>query len=71
MQAGAPADLLPLRVFCRFRTGPHAEVLSALEKISEEMKADSDSRIPMQLENVMSAIRQLLAQIQREKGPTS
>jgi hypothetical protein len=46
-------------------------VLSALEKISEEMKVDSDSRIPMQLEDVMSAIRQLLAQIQREKGPTA
>ena len=71
MQAGAPADLLPLRVFCRFPHRTHAEVLSALEKISDEMKADSDSRIPMQLEDVMSAIRQLLVQIQREKGTTA
>lgn len=66
-----PLTCYPCEFFAAFRTGPHAEVLSTLEKISEEMKAESDSRIPMQLEDVMSAIRQLLAQIQREKGPTA
>jgi len=65
-----PLTRYPCEFFAAFRTGPHAEVLSALEKISEEMKATSDPRIPMQLEDVMSAIRQLLAQIHREKGPT-
>ena len=66
-----PLTCYPCEFFAAFRTGPHSGVLSALEKISEEMKADSHSRIPMQLEDVMSAIRQLLAQIQREKGADS
>ena len=63
-----PLTCYPCEFFAAFRAGPHAEVLTALEKISEEMKAISDSRIPMQLEDVMSAIRQLLAQIHREQG---
>ena len=63
-----PLTCYPCEFFAAFRTGPHAEVLAALEKISEDMKAVSDSRIPMQLEDVMSAIRQLLAQLHREQG---
>lgn len=66
-----PLTCYPCEFFAAFRNGPHVEVLTALEKISEEMKATSDSRIPMQLEEVISAIRQLLAQIHREKDPTA
>ncbi len=66
-----PLTCYPCEFFAAFRAGPHAEVLTALEKISEEMKATSDSRIPMQLEDVMSAIRQLLAQIHQEQGHTA
>lgn len=66
-----PLTCYPCEFFAAFRTGPHAEVLTALEKVSAEMKATSDSRIPMQLEDVMSAIRQLLAQIHRDEEPTA
>jgi integrase len=63
-----PLTCYPCEFFAAFRAGPHAEVLAALERIAEEMKPVSDSRIPMQLEDVMSAIRQLLAQIAQESG---
>jgi len=61
-----PLTCYPCEFFAAFRGGPHAEILTALERITTEMKAVSDSRIPMQLEGVMAAIRQLLAQIARE-----
>jgi integrase len=70
-QLAPPLTCYPCEFFAAFRTGPHAEVLTALEKISEEMKTISDSRIPMQLADVTSAIRQLLAQLHREEGPTT
>jgi len=63
-----PLTCYPCEFFAAFRTGPHAEVLAALERIREAMKPASDSRIPMQLEDVMAAIRQLLAQIAQEYG---
>ena len=63
-----PLTCYPCEFFAAFRTGPHAEVLAALEHIAEAMKPVSDSRIPMQLEDVMAAIRQLLAQIAQESG---
>ena len=61
-----PLTCYPCEFFAAFRGGPHAEILTALEGITIELKAVSDSRIPMQLEGVMAAIRQLLAQIARE-----
>ena len=61
-----PLTCYPCEFFAAFRAGPHAEVLTALERITTEMKAVSDSRIPMQLENVIAAVRQLIAQIARE-----
>jgi len=61
-----PLTCYPCEFFAAFRGGPHAEILTALERITTEMKAVSDSRIVMQLEGVMAAIRQLLAQIARE-----
>lgn len=61
-----PLTCYPCEFFAAFRGGPHAEILTALERITTEMKAVSDSRIPMQLEGVMAAVRQLLAQIARE-----
>jgi len=63
-----PLTCYPCEFFAAFRTGPHAEVLAALERIAEAMKPVSDSRIPMQFEDVMAAIRQLLAQIAQESG---
>jgi len=66
MPLGTSSDVLSLRVLRRLPGGPHAEILTALERITIELKAVSDSRIPMQLEGVMAAIRQLLAQIARE-----
>jgi integrase len=63
-----PLTCYPCEFFAAFRTGPHAEVLAALEHIAGAMKPVSDSRIPLQLEDVMAAIRQLLAQIAQESG---
>ncbi|MGA1981113.1 MAG: tyrosine-type recombinase/integrase [Acidobacteriaceae bacterium] len=50
--------------FAAFRDGPHEEVLRALEGIQADLKTSSDLRIPMQLDNVIAAARQLVAQIQ-------
>lgn len=61
-----PLTCYPCEFFAAFRTGPHAEVLAALERIRETMKPLCDSRIPMQLEDVMASIRQLLAQIAQQ-----
>lgn len=61
-----PLTCYPCEFFAAFRFGPHAEVLQALERIVAEMKPVADSRIPMQLEDVMAAIRQLLAQISQD-----
>ena len=66
-----PMTCYPCEFFAAFRNGPHAEVLTALQRIAADMKAVTDPRIPMQLEDVMSAIRQLLAQIHREGEPTA
>jgi integrase len=63
-----PLTCYPCEFFAAFRTGPHAEVLAALERIAEAMKPVSDSRIPMQFEDIMAAIRQLLEQIAQESG---
>jgi integrase len=62
-----PLTCYPCEFFAAFRSGPHAEVLAALERIAAEMKATSDSRILLQFEDVMAAIRQLLAQIAAEE----
>lgn len=61
-----PLTCYPCEFFAAFRTGPHAEVLAALERVREAMKPLCDSRIPMQLEDVMASIRQLLAQIAQQ-----
>jgi integrase len=52
--------------FAAFRDGPHDEVLLALENLQSELKVTSDTRIPMQLDEVISAARQLVAQIRAE-----
>jgi integrase len=62
-----PLTCYPCEFFAAFRSGPHAEVLAALERIVAEMKPASDSRIPMQLGDTIAAIRQLLAQISVEE----
>jgi hypothetical protein len=62
-----PQTCYPCEFFAAFRSGLHAEVLTALERITAEMEPASDSRISMQLEHVMAAIRQLLAQIAVEE----
>ena len=52
--------------FAAFRDGPHQEVLQALENVQADLKASSDLRIPMQLDDVINAARQLVAQIETE-----
>jgi integrase len=52
--------------FAAFRDGPHQEVLHALENVQADLKTSSDLRIPMQLDDVIGAARQLVAQIQSE-----
>jgi hypothetical protein len=52
--------------FAAFRDGPHDEVLLALENVQSELRTSSDIRIPMQLDDVICAARQLVAQIRTE-----
>jgi integrase len=58
-----PLTCYPCEFFAAFRDGPHAQVLETLEKVMEGSKESSDFRIPMQLEEVAAAARQLVAQI--------
>ena len=62
-----PLTCYPCEFFAAFRDGPHAEVLKALEQVKEQLKESSDPRIPMQLEEVIAAARQLVAQIVKER----
>lgn len=62
-----PLTCYPCEFFAAFRDGPHAEVLKALERVKEQLKESSDPRIPMQLEEVITATKQLLAQIGKER----
>src|SRR4029077_10961335 len=62
-----PLTCYPCEFFAAFRDGPHAQVLQALERITEELKRSSDLRIPMQLEDVVAAARQLVAQIAADR----
>lgn len=52
--------------FAAFRDGPHLEVRNALVQIIEYLRESADSRISMQLDNALSAVNQLIAQIDRE-----
>jgi integrase len=61
-----PITCYACEFFAAFRDGPHEEVLHALEKVRTDLKASSDLRIPMQLDDVMTAARQLVAQIRSE-----
>lgn len=62
-----PLTCYPCEFFAAFRDGPHAQVLQALERITDELKRSSDLRIPMQLEEVVGAARQLVAQIAADR----
>jgi len=62
-----PLTCYPCEFFAAFRDGPHAEVLKALEQVKEQLKESSDPRIPMQLEEVIAAARQLVAQVVKER----
>lgn len=62
-----PLTCYPCEFFAAFRDGPHAEVLRALEQAKEQLKESSDPRIPMQLNEVIAAARQLVAQIVKER----
>jgi len=63
-----PLTCYACEFFAAFRDGPHEEVVQALEHVQSELKASSDIRIPMQLDTVIRAARQLLSQIQVEAG---
>lgn len=61
-----PLTCYACEFFAAFRDGPHTEVLLALEHLQAELRISADIRIPMQLDDVISAARQLVAQIQAE-----
>lgn len=61
-----PLTCYACQFFAAFRDGPHTEVLLALENLQTELRTSSDIRIPMQFDDVISAARQLVAQIQAE-----
>jgi hypothetical protein len=61
-----PLTCYACEFFAAFRDGPHDEVLLALENVQSELKTSSDIRIPMQLDDVICAARQLVAQIRAE-----
>ena len=55
--------------FAAFRDGPHGIIGDALERLIEtRMDGEADRRIPLQLEDTVTAIRQLQVQLQQEAG---
>jgi integrase len=62
-----PLTCYPCEFFAAFRNGPHREVLEALERVRDELKKSSDLRIPMQLDDVVAAVKQLVLQIENER----
>ncbi len=66
-----PLTCYTCEFFAAFRDGPHDEVLHALENVQSELKTSSDIRIPMQLDDVICATRQLVAQIRTEAHEAS
>jgi hypothetical protein len=68
-QLAPPLTCYTCPSFAAFRTGPHGPIGDALQKLIDTcMDGDADRRIPMQLEDTVTAIRQLQAQIQQEEG---
>jgi hypothetical protein len=61
-----PLTCYPCEFFVAFRDGPHEEVLQSLANVRADLSSSSDMRIPMQLDGVISAARQLVAQIRTE-----
>jgi hypothetical protein len=61
-----PLTCYACEFFAAFRDGPHEEVLGALENVQSDLRTSSDIRIPMQLDDVICAARQLVAQIRSE-----
>jgi hypothetical protein len=62
-----PLTCYPCEFFAAFRDGPHAEVLKALETVRDDLKESSDLRIPMQLDEVVEAVKHLVVRIETEK----
>jgi hypothetical protein len=58
-----PLTCYACEFFAAFRDGPHKEVLAALERVQGQLKESADVRIPMQLEEVVAAARQLVNQL--------
>lgn len=61
-----PLTCYPCEFFAAFRNASHGEVLKSLETVRDELKKSADLRIPMQLDEVIGALKQLVAQIERE-----
>lgn len=61
-----PLTCYACEFFAAFRHGPHREVLNSLVNIRESMATASDVRIPMQIDGVIAAARQLVSQIEGE-----
>ena len=62
-----PLTCYPCEFFAAFRSGPHAEVLKSLEAVRDNLKESSDLRIPMQLDQVVAAVKQLVVRIETER----
>jgi integrase len=61
-----PLTCYACEFFAAFRNGPHEEVLQSLQNIQAELKTSSDIRIPLQLDEVVAAARQLVEQIRSD-----
>lgn len=61
-----PVACYPCRKFAAFRHGPHREVLAALESAQARLRTKAEPRIVMQLNQVLVALRQLIAQLDDE-----
>jgi hypothetical protein len=64
-----PLQCYRCRKFAAYRNGPHAEVLAALDQAREHLQQGADPRIAAQLDEICTALRQLLEQIESEAAP--
>lgn len=58
-----PLSCYNCRFFAALRTGPHQQLLQSLENYLETHREQMDKRIALQLEGVLSTIRQVILQI--------
>jgi hypothetical protein len=62
-----PLQCYRCRKFAAFKDGPHAEVLAALERARDRLRESADARIAQQLDEIISAVAQLLEQLRHDE----